>query len=323
VAIAVFAGASFACALATDIWTFLFFRMLQGGVITGYVLSLAIVRDTTSEREAASLIGYISMAMAIAPMLGPMLGGLLDAAFGWRTTFYVYALCGLVLCLVCWWDLGETRPTTPATQTPNLTRTRDLLTQPLFWAFSLCGTFSTGAFYMFLAGAPLVAQSQFGMTPAALGVFIGSITVGFVAGAFIAGRLAARNRPTTMMMAGRLIACCGLGLGIALIWAGHASPLVFFGSTIFVGLGNGITMPSSNAAAMSVRADLTGSAAGINGALIVAGGAVLTSVTGAALSDHNPALTLLILMLAASAAGLASVLWAIYLQGKRVGAPVD
>ncbi|MEL6838712.1 MAG: hypothetical protein AAFP85_05430 [Pseudomonadota bacterium] len=142
------------------------------------------------------------------------------------------------------------------------------------------------------------------MTPAALGVFIGSITVGFVAGAFIAGRLAARNRPTTMMMAGRLIACCGLGLGITLSWAGHASPLVFFGSTIFVGLGNGITMPSSNAAAMSVRADLTGSAAGINGALIVAGGAVLTSVTGAALSDHNPALTLLILMLAASAAGL-------------------
>ncbi|WP_415402952.1 multidrug effflux MFS transporter [Tateyamaria sp. SN3-11] len=310
----VFAVASLACALATDVWTFLFFRMLQGGMIAGYALSLAIVRDTNSERKAAGLIGYISMAMAIAPMLGPMLGGVLDTAFGWRATFCFYALVGVALFALCWVDLGETRQAGGKADGAHPERVADLLTAPLFWAYSLCSAFSTGAFYIFLTGAPLVAQSQFGVSTAELGFYIGTITGGFVTGSFIAGRVAARYAPTTMMMAGRLVACAGLSLGVLAILAGVLSPLVFFGSTIFVGLGNGITMPSSNAAAMSVRPNLAGSAAGLNGALVVSGGAILTTLTGAVLPPDDPARMLLILMLAASAAGLVAVLFAIRLR---------
>ena len=110
VALTSFSIASISCSLAQDVWTFLIFRMLQGGIISGYALSLAIVRDTTSERKAAGLIGYISMTMAIAPMLGPMLGGILDTAFGWRANFYFYAVAGLLLLVICWIDLGETKP---------------------------------------------------------------------------------------------------------------------------------------------------------------------------------------------------------------------
>jgi DHA1 family bicyclomycin/chloramphenicol resistance-like MFS transporter len=108
-ALAAFFLASVACSLAQDIWTFLFFRMLQGGIATGYALSLAIVRDTKTERNAASLIGYIGMVMAIAPMLAPILGGFIDTALGWRANFYLFAVSGLLLLLVCWVDLGETR----------------------------------------------------------------------------------------------------------------------------------------------------------------------------------------------------------------------
>ena len=152
VALLVFTGASVICALATDIRIFLAFRMLQGGIIAGYALSLAIIRDTTSERKAAGLIGYISMAMAIAPMLGPMLGGVLDTAFGWRANFWFYAVSGLVLFAICWFDLGETRPAEPGADGANPGRMRDLLRAPLFWAFSFCSAFSTGAFYIFLTG---------------------------------------------------------------------------------------------------------------------------------------------------------------------------
>nr|WP_299955297.1 multidrug effflux MFS transporter [uncultured Roseobacter sp.] len=310
----VFTGASVVCATASDIWTFLAFRMLQGGIITGYALSLAIVRDTTCERRAAGLIGYISMAMAIGPMLGPMLGGVLDTAYGWRANFYFYAVSGVGLFAICWIDLGETKPVRASAIGGRTESMRDLLKEPLFWAFSLCSAFSTGAFYIFLTGAPLVAFAQFGVTTAELGVFIGTITVGFILGSFIAGRLAPKYAPTSMMMAGRLIACLGLSAGIVVTLAGVTSPLFFFGSTIFVGIGNGITMPSSNASTMSVRPNLAGSAAGLNGALVVAGGAVLATVTGRALPAEEPALILLILMLAASAAGLVSVLFAIQLR---------
>lgn len=312
-----FAIASAACSLAQDIWTFLIFRMMQGGIISGYALSLAIVRDTTSERKAAGLIGYISMTMAIAPMLGPMLGGVLDTAFGWRANFYFYAVFGLLLLIVCWVDLGETKlaGSKRAVEAPENMRT--LVREPLFWAYSLCTTFSTGAFYIFLTGAPLVAASEFGVTTAQLGFYIGTITAGFMLGSFLSGRFAPQYEPSTMMLAGRLTACVGLTVGLATMLAGYMNPTIFFGSTVFVGLGNGLTMPSSNTSAMSVRPNLAGSAAGLNGALVVAGGAILTTLTGLILPAEGAGVVLHVLMLVASGAGLASVLWAIRLQSQK------
>ncbi len=313
-ALLVFAVASLGCVLAQDIRVFLFFRMLQGGIIAGYALSLAIVRDTRSEREAVSLIGYISMAMAVAPMLGPVLGGVLDTYFGWRSVFVFYTLCGCVLFTICWFDLGETRPDTSQGAGNPLVGTAMLLRAPLFWAYALCGAFSVGAFYIFLTGVPLVAQSAFGLTTAELGFYIGTITVGFMCGGFIAGRLGAQFDVTTIMIAGRVVACAGLLSGLGVLALGVTSPLAFFASTICVGVGNGITVPASNTGAMSVQPALAGSAAGLSGALIVAAGAILTAVTGNVLSGSGSAEILLVLMLAASGAGLCCAIWAAWLR---------
>ena len=77
-AVVIFAAASAGFLLAQDIWTFLVFRMAQGAIITGGALVRVIVSDTRDPADAVGLLGYISMAMAIAPMLGPMVGGVLD-----------------------------------------------------------------------------------------------------------------------------------------------------------------------------------------------------------------------------------------------------
>lgn len=307
-ALALFTGASLICALAEDVWIFLIFRMLQGGMISGYVISLAIVRDTTEEQRTASLIGYISMAMAIAPMLGPMLGGVLDSAFGWRANFYAYALCGVALLVWCWFDLGETAPKVGEGEVSAQEGLRDLLGERAFWLFSLCSAFSTSAFYIFLTGAPLVAEVQFGVSPAQLGFLIGTITAGFMFGSFLAARFATRAELGKIIVWGRVCACLGPLTGLVWMTMADASIWVFFGSTIFVGFGNGLTIPSSNARAISIRPRLAGAAAGVNGALVVALGALLSTLTGFALPDDNPANLLLMLMLAASFAGLLAYL---------------
>lgn len=313
-ALGLFAISSLICAVAENITVFLVFRLLQGAMISGYALSLAIVRDTHSEQKAAGLIGYISMAMAVAPMIGPMLGGALDTAIGWRANFYFYAIGGIVLLLVCIFDLGETRPSRTNGIDPTQEKLRTLLSDASFWAYSLCTAFSTGAFYIFLTGAPLVAQSTFGVSTAQLGIYIGSITAGFMTGSFLAGTFAEKFSGTTMMMIGRGVACFGLLVGVTAISIGFVTPFVFFGSTICVGLGNGITMPSSSAAAMSVRPNFAGSAAGWSGALTVALGALLTALTGFILPAQRAEIFLLLLMLVASGLSFAAVLWAIKLK---------
>src|SRR3546814_3186514 len=77
-AVSIFTLASLGCLLATDIWGFLLFRMLQGAIISGYAVSMAVIRDMTPARKAASLMGYVAVGWALGPMLGPLLGGALD-----------------------------------------------------------------------------------------------------------------------------------------------------------------------------------------------------------------------------------------------------
>lgn len=313
VALGVFAVASVGCVMAQDIQTFLFFRMLQGGMTAGYALSLAIVRDTRTEREAVSLIGYIGMSMALAPMLGPVVGGMLDTVFGWRATFVFYAVAGFFLFGLCWIDLGETRQE-KADMTATSSGAGALLADLRFWAYALCSAFSVGGFYIFITGVPLVAAASFGISTAELGLYIGSITLGFMTGGFIAGRFGARVDLSVMLIAGRLVPVIGLSAGLGLFAAGFTSPLLFLASTICVGLGNGLSMPSSSTGAMSVRPDLAGSAAGWSGAMIVACGALLTAITGPILNGSGSVTTLLSLMLCVSTLALAFGLWATVLR---------
>ena len=305
-----FTIASCACSMAQDVWTFLIFRMIQAAIVSGTALSMVIVRDTTTARKTAGALGTISMAMAIAPMLGPMLGGVIDTAFGWRSVFHFFALAGFAMFVVCWADLGETRP--DRTETPGADRNGMLILfqDRRFWPYALCTAFSTGAFFIFLTGAPLVAGGTFGVSTAEIGLYLGTITAGFMVGAFLSSRLAPRYALSTMMIAGRLVACAGLLACLVIVLAGWLSPVVYFGGTLFVGLGNGITMPSSNTGAMSVRPGLTGTAGGLNAAFNVLSGAALTSLAGLILTPANAPYGLLILMLAASAAGLLAALWA-------------
>src|SRR5690606_30519562 len=62
-------------------------RLLQAFSAAGMVLSRAIVRDTVGASEAASRMGYITMGMAVVPMIGPMIGGFLDEIYGWKAAF--------------------------------------------------------------------------------------------------------------------------------------------------------------------------------------------------------------------------------------------
>ena len=308
---------SLGCWLASDIYSFLVFRALQAGVISGWVLSMAMIRDTYNEGEAASLIGYVAMSMAIAPMLGPMVGGLLDEFFGWRASFALYSVMGLAVLLLCWLDLGETNRSPSATFAVQFQAYPELLGSRRFWGFALCAVFSTGAFYVFLAGVPLVASRQFSISPGELGFYMGTITAGFAVGSFVAGRYSNRYPRTTMMITGRSVAVVGLTVGLVLFLAGYAHGLTLFIATIFVGVANGISMPSVNAGAISMRPGLAGSAAGLVGASTVGGGALLTTLTGYLLEDGDAAIRLLGIMLFCSVMALSAAIYVLIIDRRE------
>jgi len=313
----IFVVASLGCLLATNIWVFLLFRMLQGVIICGWVLSNAVIRDTVPTQAAASLLGYLAMAWSVAPMLGPLFGGTLDELFGWRASFLAFIGFGVAILGLCWVDLGETNKTPSDTFMTQFQSYPELFRSRRFWGYALCMAFSTGAFYAFLGGAPLVAVTVLAMSPATLGFYLGTITVGFTLGSFLSGRYAKRFPLTTMMISGGLVACAGLTVGLVLVLAGIVNVISLFGATVFVGVGNGLGIPSSNAGAMSVRPELAGSASGLSGALTVGSGAVLSSITGAILTEANGAYALLGMMLFSSLMALAAALYVLRIDRRE------
>lgn len=92
VGMAVFFLSSLLCAVTRDYHWFLFGRMMQSSATTGMALSRAVIRDQYDERESASKLALISTLMAVAPMMGPMIGGFLDSVFGWRSNFFLLSL---------------------------------------------------------------------------------------------------------------------------------------------------------------------------------------------------------------------------------------
>jgi Bcr/CflA subfamily drug resistance transporter len=307
--LAIFTLASALCLSAEGFAAFLGARLAQGAVISCFAMALAITRDIYPREEAAARIGLLSMAMAVAPMLGPLLGGLLDAAFGWRAIFWAYLVAGAMLFGLCWHDLGETGARAGGGFRQMARALGTLLGLRRFWAFALAMIFSTGLFYVFLAGAPLVASQVFGLSPAWVGVAVGSVTGGFLAGSFLSARLAARVGIARMILAGRISATAGLAVGLGAVLAGMGNLGVVFGATLFVGIGNGLTMPSTQSGAMSLRPELAGSIAGITGALVVAGGAVLSTLTGQVLAPATADRDLLLILFLASLVSLAAALW--------------
>ena len=177
----VFLVATLGTMAAPSIGLFLLCRMLQAPVSAGLTLSRAIVRDMVPPEEAASMIGYVTMGMALIPMVVPMLGGFLDQLFGWQSVFAFTFVFGLAVTALLWADLGETNRTPSSSMMAQVAAYPELLRSPTFWGFSATAALGSGTFFAFLGGGPWVATHVLGMSPAAFGFYFGFISAGYVA----------------------------------------------------------------------------------------------------------------------------------------------
>ena len=282
-----FVIASAGSAMADNIWLFLGARVVQAVTIAGSALASAIISDTTEKDQAASRMAYVAMAMAIAPMLGPMFGGFLDELFGWRASFWAFTIMGSALLWLIWADLGETNPASGRTFKEQVAEYPELLSSRRFWGYALCMAFSVGAFFFFISSAPYVSASAFQLTPKTLGLGIGSITGGFFLGSFLSGRYSTRMGIIWMVLAGRWVALFGVVVAYVLTVFIVSHPVVYFAGAVFVGFGNGLSIPNARAGTLAVRPQLAGSASGLSGALVVLIGAVLTQLPSVALTPQN------------------------------------
>ena len=307
-AFAAFALATLGCVLAPNVGTFLFFRALQAAAATGMVLSRAIVRDLVPQAQAASMIGYVTMGMSVVPMIGPVIGGWLDEGYGWQAGFWLQFALGLGLIALIRRDLGETAPMS-GSFAQQVATWPQLLHAPRYWGYVAVAAFSSGAFFSYLGGAPFVGSEVFGLSAGRLGLYFGAPAVGYFLGNWISGRFSVAVGVNRMILMGTVLTLAGLLASLALSLGGLRSPEVFFAFMCFVGLGNGMVLPNAMAGQLSVVPHLAGTAAGLGGATMLGGGALLSAVAGMLLGPGSSEVVLLVLMSGVSAMALAMILW--------------
>jgi len=316
-ALCIFAIASLGAYFAPTIETFLFFRVMQASVAAGMALSRAIVRDIVPQDQAASMIGYVTMGMALVPMVGPSIGGVLDQVFGWHATFLFLSIMGVVVMSLCIFDQGETVRGGGLSFADQVRGYPALFASPRFWGYALCMAFGSGAFFALLGGASFIAEGVFGMSPILSGFAIGAPAVGYAAGNFISGRYAVRFGINTLALSGMILTTVGLGTSLAIALAGFQSPALFFGFCVLLGLGNGLMIPNATAGLLSVRPHLAGTASGLGGALMIGGGAALSQFAGGLLTLETGTLPLQWIMFLTSAMAVLCILFVIW-RGRMI-----
>ncbi len=303
---ALFLIASLGCLLAPNVELFLFFRMSQAVIVTGMVLARAIVRDLYPASEAASMIGYVTTGMAVAPMLGPMIGGFLDEAFGWKASFSLFLIIGGITLIISYLDLGETLPARKENIWSQFREYPELFRSHRFWGYCFVAAFSSGVFFAYLGGGPFVGSEIFGLSPGILGFYFGLTAFGYMSGNFLSGKLSVRLGINKMIIIGCIITLTGPTGPILTTYAGSTHPLSFFGFAILMGIGNGFIMPNATAGMLSVRPHLAGTAAGIGGAIMIGIGSGLSALAGSLLTKESGPYPLYFIMLFCVIMGLIS-----------------
>ena len=308
-ALIIFSVVSISCVYAPNTFVFMFLRALQAIAACTFVVARAIVRDTTETQASGSKIAYISMGTAICPMFGPALGGFLDGWFGWEANFWFIGGLGFFILLIAYFDLGETVPENTQGFRQQFSEYPELLLSRRFWGYCLASAFGAGAFFAYLGGGPFVGSIVYNLSPEMLGLYFGAPAIGYFFGNFLSGRFTIRFGIDAMILWGLWIIFSGLSLSMVCSYLGYGTVETFFGFMIFVGLGNGLTIPNATAGMLSVRPHLAGTASGLGGAMMIAIGAALSTLAGAFLVPGSNEMPLLMLMWLSSLSGVAVIIY--------------
>jgi len=314
---ALFLLGSLVCALAPTVEFLIAGRVLQavGGAV-GMVLSRAIVRDIYDRDGAARAIAYITMAMVTAPMVAPVIGGVLTDWLGWRWIFWT---SGVVVALIVYRSLTETltvktRPVSPAAM---LRACRRLLATPVFSGYTFQAAFSMSVFFAFMAGAPYVMVNVMGRPATEFGLYFIPIAACYMAGNFAAARLSQRVGLDRMIVIGTLLSLAGIAMIVALFLAGHWEPWALFGPFGIASIGNGLSMPNAQAGAVSVDPSVAGTASGLSTSVQLGMSALMAQTVGT-LTNGTPYPTVG-LMGACAVAALVAISIRLWLHRRAVG----
>jgi MFS transporter, DHA1 family, multidrug resistance protein len=268
-AIALYCAASLACTLSTSIEMLIVARTFQAlGGSGGIVLTRAIVRDIYSGAHAGRELSLIGSVMALAPVLAPILGGVIQTAFGWRMTFLALVAAGLVGTVVVWSLLPETLNTRAAERVSIASMLRSyrvVARNPAYLAYLAITSASYAGLFAWISGSAFVLQNLYGLAPFDFGVAFALGSVGYMTGSAIAARVVVRlGLDGVLGLGGCACAAGGLAMVVVVATGLTSSMSLVFPMAVYLA-GLGMVLPQGIAGAITPFPERAGAASSLFG----------------------------------------------------------
>ncbi|AKL15303.1 TPA: multidrug effflux MFS transporter [Kluyvera intermedia] len=278
------------CALSTDITQIVFWRVFQAlGACTGPMLARAMIRDLFSRTRAAQMLSTLTIVTAIAPVVGPLLGGQMIKFASWHAIFWLLTAIGVFMLLSLYW-LPETLPLERRVSTSLSGAFRTyyrLLSNVNFMKFTLCLTFYYVAIYAFIAGSPFVYITYFHIDPQHYGWLFAVNIVG-VMGLSAVNRRLVQHYPLETLLKGAVLVAATASFVLAVATKLNVGGMALIAFAIFILFSmNGIIAATATAAALDAAPNAAGSASALIGSLQYGSG-IISSLLLAMFSDGTP-----------------------------------
>ncbi|WP_448145521.1 multidrug effflux MFS transporter [Pseudomonas silesiensis] len=282
--VGLFTAASLACAFAPNLEWLIGARFIQAlGGCAGMVIARAVVSDKCDAVGSAKVFSQLMLVMGLAPILAPMLGGLLVNTTGWQSIFlmltFFSALVGLAVAL----GLPESMPAHVPRQPLSgaLRQYGRLLADPVFLGHALTGGIAIAGMFAYIAGSPFVFIKLYGVPPEHFGWLFGANAAGFILVAQVNARMLAKRGPAFLLTRTVWI-YVGAGLALLAVTSMHTEQLWPLLIPLFICISSlGCILPNASACAMNGQGARAGSASAMLGCLqfsVAAGAAALVAV---------------------------------------------
>lgn len=260
---------SIVCVLAPNIEILITGRVLQAlGGCAGVILARSMVRDIYGQARSAKVLSYMGTAMALAPALGPIIGGYLTIAYGWQANFIILAIFGGICVLGIIFILPETNQhKDPHAIHPRQTLRNfsTLLKDRHYAGYLLIITFSYSGLFSFISGSAFVFIKILGLSADQFGYCFATAVVGYMIGTQIGGRLVGSAGITRIVGIGSLI-CAVAGCAILILAIVPFNNVVaILGPMALYMVGLGMVLPTSLAGLVGPFPKMVGTASALAG----------------------------------------------------------
>jgi DHA1 family bicyclomycin/chloramphenicol resistance-like MFS transporter len=200
--------------------------------------------------------------------VAPLIGGVLQTAFGWRSIFFTLAAAGVGLAAIVWTVLPETlakRASDPVSPASMLRSYRIVAREPAYLAYMALATACYAGLFAWISASSFVLQDLYGLTALRFGILFALGSVGYLAGATLAARIVGPiGLDKTIGFGGIALAAGGLGMVVVLL-LGLTSALSLVVPMAVYLAGMGLMLPQSFAGAMTPFPERAGAASALLG----------------------------------------------------------